>query len=83
MNNPNLSPQKLDALLKIAGQKLGRDPQDLKNQLQNGQLDQVTKGMSPRQQQQIGSILSDRKKLGQMLESPQVKQMLEQLMKGK
>ncbi|MEG1774059.1 MAG: hypothetical protein RR320_04320 [Oscillospiraceae bacterium] len=84
MNNmSNLPPEQLDAMLNIAGQKLGRDPQTLKSQLQSGQIDQVTQGMSPQQRQQIGAILSDRQALGKFLENPQIKQMLSQLMKGK
>ncbi len=82
MSTPsNLSPSQLDAMLKMAGQKLGRDPQTLKEQLQQGNLDQL--GMNAQQQQQIGQLLKNPQALSQFLEQPQIKQMLNQLMKGR
>lgn len=82
MNFPqNLPPEKLDALLRLAGQRMGRDPQMLKDQLQSGQLDQL--GINQQQQQQIGQLLKDPQALSQFFEQPQIKQMLSQLMKGR
>lgn len=79
----NIPPAQLDSMLKMAGQRLGRDPQTLKSQLQSGQLDQVVQGMDPQQQQQIGQLLKDPQALSQFFEQPQIKQMINQLMKGK
>lgn len=82
MKNFNgMPPEKLDALLKVAGQRLGKDPQTLKNQIQSGQLDQL--GVNAQQQQQIGQLLKDPQALSQFFEQPQIKQMLNQLMKGR
>lgn len=82
MNMPsNIPPAQLDAILKMAGQKLGRDPQALKEQLEKGNLDQL--GINPQQQQQIGQLLKNPQALSQFLEQPQIKQMLNQLMKGR
>ncbi len=82
MNMPsNFSPSQLDAMLKMAGQKLGRDPQTLKDQLEKGNLDQL--GIDSQQQQQIGQLLKNPQALSQFLEQPQIKQMLNQLMKGR
>ena len=78
-----LSPEKMNALLKLAGQKLGRDPETLKKQIESGQMDQVTQGMSPEQAKQVQSMLQNPKAIGQILENPQVKRMLGDLMKGK
>lgn len=77
----NLSPSQMDAMLKLAGQKLGRDPQAIKDQLENGNLDQL--GINAQQQQQIGQLLKNPQALSQFLEQPQIKQMLNQLMKGR
>lgn len=77
----NFSPSQLDAMLKMAGQKLGRDPQTLKDQLEKGNLDQL--GIDSQQQQQIGQLLKNPQALSQFLEQPQIKQMLNQLMKGR
>lgn len=82
MNNPsNIPPSQLDAILKVAGKKLGRDPQSLKSQLEKGNLDQL--GINPQQQQQIGQLLKNPQALSQFLDQPQIKQMLNQLMKGR
>lgn len=82
MNMPsNLSPSQMDAMLKLAGQKLGRDPQTIKDQLEKGNLDQL--GINAQQQQQIGQLLKNPQALSQFLEQPQIKQMLNQLMKGR
>ena len=82
MNNLNgISPNKLDALLKTAGKRLGKDPQMLKNQLQSGNLNGL--GVSEQQQQQIGQLLKDPQALSQFFEQPQIKQMINQLMKGR
>jgi hypothetical protein len=79
----NLSQSKLDSLLKIAGQKLGRDPQDIKRQIENGQIDQLTQNLDPQQKQQVSSMISDPGAMARILENPQVKRMIEQMMKGR
>ena len=77
----NISPEKLDMLLKTAGQRLGKDPQVLKNQLQSGSLDGL--GIDQNQQRQIGDLLKDPQAMAKFFEQPQIKDMLQQLMKGR
>ena len=77
----NISPEKLDMLLKTAGQRLGKDPQALKNQLQSGSLDGL--GIDQSQQRQIGDLLKDPQAMAKFFEQPQIKDMLQQLMKGR
>ncbi|MBQ2750997.1 MAG: hypothetical protein IJF25_00320 [Oscillospiraceae bacterium] len=77
----NISPEKLDMLLKTAGQRLGKDPQVLKNQLQSGSLDGL--GIDQNQQRQIGGLLKDPQAMAKFFEQPQIKDMLQQLMKGR
>ena len=77
----NISPEKLDMLLKTAGQRLGKDPQVLKNQLQSGSLDGL--GVDQNQQRQIGDLLKDPQAMAKFFEQPQIKDMLQQLMKGR
>lgn len=76
-----ISPEKLDMLLKTAGKRLGKDPQALKSQLQSGNLNGL--GVNEQQQQQIGQLLKDPQALSNFFEQPQIKQMINQLMKGR
>ena len=77
----NISPEKMDMLLKTAGQRLGKDPQQLKNQLQSGNLEGL--GIDQSQQRQIGDLLKDPQAMAKFFEQPQIKDMLQQLMKGR
>lgn len=77
----NIPPEKLDAMLKTAGSRLGRDPETLKRQLQSGRLDNL--GIDQNQQQQIGQLLKDPQAMAKFFEQPQIKQIVEQLMKGR
>ncbi len=79
----NLSPKQIDGLLKMAGSRLGRDPQQLRRQLESGNLQQITQGMNPQQQQQVAEILKDPQAIARFVENPQVQQMIAQLMKGR
>ncbi len=79
----NLSPKQIDGLLKMAGSRLGRDPQQLRQQLESGNLQQITQGMNPQQQQQVAEILKDPQAIARFVETPQVQQMIAQLMKGR
>lgn len=83
MNGMNLSPDKMDALLKIASQKLGKNPDDLKNQLEQGNLNNVIGGLDPKLQSQITSIANNPKAIEAMLQNPGVASMLSGLMGGK
>jgi methyl coenzyme M reductase subunit C-like uncharacterized protein (methanogenesis marker protein 7) len=77
------SQSKLDSMFNFVGQKLGRDPQELRQQIENGQLDQITQKLDPQQKQQIESIMSDPGAINRILQNPQVKRMIEQLTKGR
>ena len=75
MNNSNLNiPQdKLDGMLNIAAQKLGTSPQKLKQQLQSGNFDAL-KGNAA-----LNTVLNDPKKMQQMLQNPQIQNLLRNL----
>lgn len=82
MNLPkNISERQLDSMLKMASQRLGRTPQELREQLQSGDLNKV--GINEQQQQQIGQLLKDPKALTQFMQQPQIKEILDNLMKGR
>lgn len=82
MNNFNLSDEKMASLLEIAGKKLGKDPQELKAQLESGQLDNVLGNMSPQAANQINGLLQNPKALEAMLQNEKVRNMLGGLLGG-
>lgn len=78
---PNgMNPEKMNALLGMAGKKLGKDPRQLRAQLENGQLNQVLGNLDPQRAAQINQLLNNPQQLEQMLNSPQVKSLLNGLM---
>lgn len=79
----NFTPKQVDGLLKMAGSRLGVDPQQLKQKLQSGDVSQMTQGMSPQQQKQVAEILKDPQAMAKFVENPQIQQMIAQLMKGR
>lgn len=83
MDNLNLSPDKMDTLLKIASQKLGKNPDDIKNQLEQGNLNNLIGGLDPNLQSKITSLANNPKALESILQNPGVTNMLSGLMGGK
>ena len=75
-NNFNLDPQQAQQLLKIAGQKLGTDPNQLRQQLESGRLNDLLGQMNPQQAARVNQLLQDPEALKQTLSSPAVRAML-------
>jgi hypothetical protein len=67
MQNLNLSQQQMDNLLKIAGKKLGKDPEDLRGQLERGELDQMISGLKPETQSKIAELANNPKAVEALL----------------
>ena len=77
MNNLNISDEKLNLLLQMAGQKLGQNPKELKEKLQsNGGLDSLVNGLDPKAASQINTLLQNPKMLEAMLGNEKVKNMI-------
>ena len=73
MNNLNLPAEKMDALLKMAGQKLGKNPADLKSQIESGQLGKAISNLDPKVQGQINSLMSNPKALEAMMSNEKIR----------
>ncbi len=56
----NLSPKNLDALLALVSKKIGTTPEELKSNLQKGDLSQLTKGMSEEEKEKLNKTLADK-----------------------
>jgi hypothetical protein len=82
MNLNSLTPEQRERLLKAAGGQLGMSPEALKNQLESGQLDALLSRLSPEQSGQIGALLKNPAAVSQLLQNPQVAELLKKFMKG-
>ena len=71
------TPEQLSILLRIAAGKLGRDPV----KLQDGRLDGLLQSLGA-DREKVNALLSDREGLSQLLQSPQVRMLLQQLLAG-
>lgn len=63
MQNLNLSQSQLDNLLKVAGKKMGKDPEVLRGQFERGEFDQVLGGLDPATQRKIAELAKNPKAL--------------------
>lgn len=78
---PRYTPEQLSILLRVAAGKLGRDPVKLQDDLQNGRLDGLLQSLGA-DREKVTALLSDREGLAQLLQSEQVRQLLQQLLSG-
>lgn len=76
MNNFNLPEDKLNQLLAIAGQKLGKDPQQLRSDLEAGKLDGVMGGLDSKTAGQVNGLLQNPKALEALLANEKIRNML-------
>lgn len=82
MNNLNIPDDKLNTMLQMAGQRLGRDPEELRSELQSGKMDNILGGLDPKAAGQIQGLLQNPKALEAMLQNDKVKNLLNSLMGG-
>ena len=80
-DTPRYTPEQLSILLRVAVGKLGRDPVKLQDDLQNGRLDGLLQSLGA-DREKVTALLSDREGLAQLLQSEQVRQLLQQLLSG-
>lgn len=78
-NLPQISPAQLELLLKMAGKQLHIDPQELRRQLESGDLRAVSTGFSGQTGQQLDRLLSDPQKVQQLLSQPDLQKFLQTL----
>ena len=79
-NNFNISPDQMDSLLALAGKKMGKDPEKLREQMQSGQMDGILKTLNPNQQAQIQILMNNPAAIEQLMNSPKVQMLLKGLM---
>jgi len=67
---------KKNALLQMAGKQLGKDPAELKQKLESGQVQDVVNSLSDEQKQKLQSVLQNPQQLSALLGSEQVQNLL-------
>ena len=75
------SQAQLNMLLKMAGKKLGTDPETLRKALENGNADALLK-QSKGRNDQLKQVLSNPELASKRMDSPQAKELLKKLMAG-
>ena len=82
-DTPRYTPEQLSILLRVAAGKLGRDPVKLQDVFENVAFPLRYTGLSGQQiREKVTALLSDREGLAQLLQSEQVRQLLQQLLSG-
>lgn len=80
MNNLNVSGEQMNTLLNIASKKLGKTPEQLQAELDQGKMDELVKNLDPKVAGQVNGLLKNPKALEAMMGNEKVKNMLENLM---
>lgn len=76
MNPSSLTPEKLRALMQLAGQRLGATPQQLEEVLQTGNTQPLASRLSPDMMRKLNALLGDRDRIEQLLASPEIQSFL-------
>ncbi len=75
----NMNQKNLDALLNLASKKFGTTPDELKKNLQNGDIGQVIQGMSKEDSQKLQEALNNKKLTEKILGSPEAQELMKKL----
>jgi len=79
LQNLNLSETNKNLLLKLAQQKLGADPEQLRKQMDAGNAEELMKNLDPKTQAKVSSLLQNPQALNALLQNPQVQNLLKNL----
>lgn len=73
-----ITPEQLQALLGYVSKQVGMTPEQLAQTVQSGNLEGISHKLSP----DIAAIAGDRRKMEQLVNSPQAQALLQQLLGG-
>jgi hypothetical protein len=79
MKKFKLPDEKVNALLGMAGKKLGKNPDALREQLQSGDINGVLGGLDKDSAAKVQGLLSDPKALENLLKNEQLQQLISNL----
>jgi hypothetical protein len=75
--------QQLQALLQMVAQRLGTQPEKLKNAAEAGDVSGMFANMNPNDAAKLQQVLSDKDAGSKILSTPQAQQLLKKMMEGK
>ena len=78
----HITPDQMEALVNFAVGRLGMSPQELKKTVQTDGLAPLTSRLSPENAAKVQGMQADHREAEQLLNSPQVQELLRQLMGG-
>lgn len=70
-------------LIGKASQAIGTTPQQLKDQIDGGRLDDIVRKLPPQQAKSFQELLKDPEKAKQLMETPQAKMLMKKLFHSK
>lgn len=73
----------LENLINTISQKLGADPNKLKDAAQNGNVNDIIKNLNQKDAEKIQKILSDKDAASKLLSTPKAQQLLKRFMGDK
>ncbi len=76
----NLSQKQMELLMSLASKKMGKNPEQMRQQLQSGDLQGLLGGLPQGQQQRIQQLMNDPAAIQQLISNPKVQQLLQGLM---
>lgn len=72
--------QQMNEILQSLSKKLNTSPEQLKNAVQSGNLQSLTKGMDSSQAQKLNEVLSNPEAAQKLMSTPQAQALLKKLM---
>ena len=79
----NNSKKSLSDMLETASEKLGTNPEKLKEAVSKGNINEILGNLGNEKAKEISEILSDKNKASKILSSPKAKQLLQKFFGGK
>ena len=81
-NKNNISNSQMEMLLKIASQKMGMDPKDLKSKMENGNLNEILEKANVKSTD-MGNILNNTQMMENLMNSKEAREIFKNLNGGK
>lgn len=69
-----------DKLINSAAKQLGTSPDEIKNAVQSGSVDNLLGSLKPEDAQKLKKVLSDKAATERIMKSPQVQELMKKLM---